>query len=173
MNMDSLRDWGQRHGMRIIFIPLLLAYSVSHSAQAGLGAAGGHEVNDNYMLNYSVGQVFNTVIEESDIYISQGIQHPSLLVIDGNGSGELPETDSLVMVFPNPVKEELCIYLMHSVPQEFQVQLVDMNGKLLMRKKFESDKLRLPMFNIASGSYLLFIRSGSNVAGTFTIIKTK
>jgi hypothetical protein len=157
----------------MIILSLFLGCPVSLSAQAGLGIAGGYASADNYTLNYSVGQVFNTAIEQSDFYISQGIQHPSLVVVDGFSNWEIPGLDSMVVVFPNPVEEELHIDLKQSFPRECQVYLFNMHGELVMQRSLGSSKMRLPMVDVAPGSYLLSIRSGATVIQTCTIIKTQ
>lgn len=157
--------------LRMLSMTLFFTYALSLSAQSGLGAAGGHAGHAGYTLNYSVGQVFNTAIEQSGIYISQGIQHPSLVVIDGTGSGKSGEVDRMFVVFPNPVNDEIHVHLMTPDPKEFHIELFSMNGKILMRKKFESDRLSLPFNDALPGIYLLSIRSGKTVMQNFMIIK--
>jgi len=166
-------EFGLQPAIRMLSMALSFACAVSLSAQSGLGAAGGHAGQEGYTLNYSVGQIFNTVIDQSEMYISQGIQHPSLVVIDHIGSGEMEGVECVVTVFPNPVKGELQIRVTDPVPQEIQAVLFNMNGKILMRKTFESSRLTLPLNDAAPGSYLLSIRSGTTVVQTFSIIKTE
>jgi len=156
---------------RVWALPLLLILASPLSAQAGLGSAGGHTEEGQYRLNYSVGQVFNAAIEQSDVYISQGIQHPFPVMINGIRSREVAGTDSVLVVFPNPVTEELYIHFTEPLVREFQVQLFRMNGELLMQKTFDTVPVRLPMNDSPPGSYLLSIQAGGLPVQTITIIK--
>lgn len=163
----------QRIRRKAMFMAFSLIVSFSLSAQSGFGIAGGLIESDGYSLSYSVGQVFNTVIEDHDYYISQGLQHPTLLVIQGDMAAELLKNDSMFLVFPNPVSDELHIKLVNTRYEKYEAQVVNIFGKIVMKRRFDSDQLTLPMDDVDPGNYLVSILFGETDIKTFMIIKIR
>lgn len=150
---------------------LLLAGPQSLRAQAGVGAAGAHVATDEYNYSYSVGQIFNIAIKQSDYYVSQGIQHPILMVL----SDLPPEVEESVQikVYPNPVARELHIKLDHKEISRCFIQLTNMNGQVLMERNIEQENDVLSMEVYDAGQYLLRLVPDNSDPRTFKIIKTK
>ena len=155
----------------LIGILLLLTGTQSLKAQAGLGAAGAHVATDEFNFSYSVGQMFNIAIKQSDYYVSQGIQHPMLMVLsDTPPDGE----ESVQMnVYPNPVAHELYIGLHQIENKGCIIQLMNMNGQVLIERSIESENYVLSLEAYDAGQYLLRVVPCNSDPKTFKIIKTK
>jgi hypothetical protein len=150
---------------------LLLACGSSLSAQAGVGSAGGHATSEEISFSYSVGQVFNNVISNSEYYVSQGIQHPKLLVISETPVYAAASFD--LKVYPNPATDALHVESQSGEQGDYQVLLMNMQGQVLINKTFESNAFVLPLESVGAGSYLLKIITGKTETITYKILKAK
>ena len=75
-----------------------------------------------------------------------------------------------VVVFPNPVKEQL--YIDNKVLRKLSVQLVDRLGKLLLEKAVASSSSSIPVNGLAAGTYFLLITDKrTNEKILFPVIK--
>jgi hypothetical protein len=139
--------------------------------QAGIGVAGGHVSSDEISFSYSVGQVFNHAISNAEYYVSQGIQHPMLLVIS-----EVPEHATEIFgvkVYPNPATEVLYIDRLSDERGDCRVLLMNMQGQVLISKTFDNHAFILPLESVGAGSYLLKIFNGKSETNTYKILKAK
>ena len=167
----------RKHDLRIYLfallsgILLLLTSAQSLKAQAGLGAAGAHVATESFNFSYSVGQVFNIAVKQSDYYVSQGIQHPRLMVFSDTPSDR--EEFLQMKVYPNPVAHELHISLNRAESTSCVLQLINMNGQVLMERSIESNEYTLPMGAYDAGCYLLKILTDESAPLAFKIIKTQ
>ena len=143
----------------------------SLSAQAGLGAAGAHVATESFNFSYSVGQVFNYAIKQSDYYVSQGIQHPKLMVL--SDTPPVGEAAVQMHVYPNPVAHELHIRLDHAEITGCVLQLLNMKGQVLTERFVESKEYILPMGAYHAGHYMLRLHQEESAPRTFKIIKTQ
>lgn len=151
-------------------LPLLTGTQLL-KAQAGLGAAGAHVATDKFNFSYSVGQIFNVAIKQSDYYVSQGIQHPLLLMLsDASPAGEMPLQ---IIVYPNPVAHELHIGLQKEEITGGIIQLTNINGQVLFERNIVSEDEVLSMEAYDAGQYLLRVLPGNSDPRTYKIIKTK
>lgn len=152
-------------------ILILLTGNQSLKAQAGFGAAGAHVTTNEFSFSYSVGQIFNIALNQSDFYVSQGIQHPILMVLSDKPS-EVEESVQ-IKVFPNPVAHDLHIKLDHKEVSRCFIQLTNMNGQVLMERNIEQENEVLSMEVYDAGQYLLRLVPDNSDPRTFKIIKTK
>lgn len=150
---------------------ILLTGTQSLKAQAGLGAAGAHVTTDEFSFSYSVGQIFNIALNQSDFYVSQGIQHPTLMVLGDKPPGV--EESLKINVYPNPVARELHIKLEQKEISGCSIQLTNMNGQVLLERNIRSENDVLSMEAYDAGQYLLRVVPRHSDSRTFKIIKTK
>ncbi len=73
--------------------------------------------------------------------------------------------------FPNPVSDEFELNIVGLKTEEKEIQLVDVNGKVIMSQQAAS-KTKINVREYASGIYFLMVRNGSNVIQTLKIIVT-
>jgi hypothetical protein len=150
---------------------VLLMCSYALSAQAGLGAAGGHVASDELGFSYSVGQVFNLAIKQSDYYITQGIQHPVWM-----RTSDIPPVVQAPLkldAYPNPVTRELYIRLEDAGDKGCILQLLNMSGKVMIERFVGSEEYVLSLEAFEAGCYLLRFIPSESAPRTFKIIKTE
>jgi hypothetical protein len=150
---------------------LLLACASPLAAQAGIGVAGGHATSEDISFSYSVGQVFNNAISNPEYYVSQGIQHPMLLVISETPA-HAAETAG-IKIYPNPAADVLHIKRQATEQERCRVLLMNMQGQVLIDRTFDVAEFALPIESIAAGHYLLKICTGKSGTNTYKILKAK
>lgn len=140
------------------------------SAQSGVGLAGGHFADEQISVSYSVGQVFNTAMSQSDYYVSQGMQHPLLLLIN-EFTGQ--EMEHVLKVYPNPVDAQLHFEINDTGLEKYRVLLFDMQGQLLEERSDIADGNVLDMAHLLPGNYVVKVISNGNIIKTYKIIKSQ
>ncbi len=92
---------------------------------------------------------------ESTSFSTVSVSVPSLTGVD----------DYEVVVYPNPVRDQLTVEINGNVKNDATVSLYDMTGKLLRSMSVESGKVQVPMDDLAQGLYLLQYRDAEHVSG--------
>ncbi|MBE27257.1 MAG: hypothetical protein CMN33_06190 [Saprospirales bacterium] len=86
---------------------------------------------------------------------------------------ELP-IQSNIRVFPNPTNYMVNIDLSQLSQGEYQLYLMDLNGKVVYHKNTTQKSIELDMRNYSTGSYVLKLQTKeTQQIETFQIIKTK
>ena len=81
---------------------------------------------------------------------------------------------SNIRVFPNPTTYMVNIDLSQLTQGEYQLYLVDLNGKVVYHQTTTQKSIELDMRNYSTGSYVLKVQTkGTQQIDTFQIIKTK
>ena len=79
-----------------------------------------------------------------------------------------------IRVFPNPSKHTLNLDLNYLTKGEYNLYLVDLNGKYIYNEKTEQKNIQIDMRNYSAGSYVLKVQTkGTNQIDTYQIIKSK
>lgn len=79
----------------------------------------------------------------------------------------LENAASQIKVFPNPVDDRLEI----EVPEALSVELLDLSGKILLKKHLESGSNELPMGKYPAGTYLLRFTLSQKQVHTVKVVK--
>ncbi|PKP02730.1 MAG: hypothetical protein CVU11_10780 [Bacteroidetes bacterium HGW-Bacteroidetes-6] len=147
---------------------LLLLFSTTMAAQETIPAAGGDASGSSGTANYSVGQVFyNTNTDPATGSEAQGVQQP-YEISEITGLWESITECSKISVYPNPVTDFITLEIENFEKTDYG--LYDMNGKLILSQKCESNETFIVMENLPSATYILVV-SDSNQTKTFQIIK--
>lgn len=75
--------------------------------------------------------------------------------------------DNLIKIYPNPAKHYVDIEVDYN--SILEAELLDLNGRIIVTKQFTSS-LKLDLFNLKSGVYLLIIRDKDEVIGYNKVI---
>lgn len=79
-----------------------------------------------------------------------------------------------IRVFPNPSKHTLNVDLNYLTNGEYNLYLVDLNGKYIYNEKTKQKNIQIDMNNYSAGSYMLKVQTiGTKQVDTYQIIKTK
>ena len=89
-------------------------------------------------------------------------------------SAEELSIQSNIRVFPNPTTYMVNVDLSQLSKGEYQLYLVDLQGKVVYQQTTTQKSIELDMGNYSTGSYVLKVQAkGAQQIDTFQIIKTK
>ena len=154
------------------FLLNFLFYSVTVTSQTiskqVIGSTGQTSSASNTIISYTVGEVVVGPMLSDDTLVQLGNgYYPSLDL--SVLSTETEEINMQIKVFPNPVSEFL--YISHPTEEIFTVQIIDINGKLVLDKKHNKNA-PIPMQSFELGTYFIKVTSEqNNKTNTYKIIK--
>lgn len=70
------------------------------------------------------------------------------------------EKEGVLLLFPNPSKQWLTVEVPNGGNANKQIELIDLNGSVLLAKEFRSKSIDIDVSGLASGSYFLSVVSG-------------
>ena len=89
-------------------------------------------------------------------------------------SAEELSIQSNIRVFPNPTTYMVNVDLSQLTQGDYQLYLVDLQGKVIYQQTTTQKSIELDMRNYSTGSYVLKVQTkGTQQLDTFQIIKTK
>ncbi len=122
-----------------------------------IASAGTHYSAGNAQLSWTIGEPVITTVSNGSNIITQGF-HQTLLTTTAVEEQTVAGVN--VSVFPNPTADVLNINLVNNL-KDLQLDLFDMNGKLLQARKIGSaeSNLQISMNEYARANYLLRVYS--------------
>jgi len=137
-------------------------------AQQGSEAVGGDALGSGGAASYSIGQIDYISATGSGGTINQGIQQPYEIFVTGIDAIGIDLTAS---VYPNPASDFVLLTVVSSKSENFTFQLYDIQGKILLNKKVESNETPISMSELANAIYFIKVYKNNNEVKTFKIIK--
>jgi len=125
-----------------------------------ISSSGGSFSNSNGSLSWTVGEPITETESTGNYYLTQGFQQPSIVVVSVVSNTSSAPTQSSVSVYPNPVLSS--IYVQRDGNVQLQIQLMDMNGKLILNKMLAQSENQLDLSVLANGMYLLKVYDAQN-----------
>jgi hypothetical protein len=122
-----------------------------------IASAGTHYSAGNAQLSWTIGEPIITTVSNGSNIITQGFHQTQLNTVSVE---EQTIAGLNVTVFPNPTADVLNINLVNNL-KDLQLDLFDMNGKLLQTLKIGSaeSNLQISMNEYARANYLLRVYS--------------
>ena len=151
------------------FVIALMAHGQSISPDV-VASAGTHFTGGGAQLSWTIGEPLITTVSNGGNTITQGFHQTMLSVTSVD---ELTVAGIDVTVFPNPTSEILNIQLKNN-KESLQLNLFDLNGKLLQTRKIaaEESTLQINMDQYAMANYVLRIYSAdASVNYTYKVQK--
>jgi hypothetical protein len=151
-----------------LFISLFFLRSV---AQETTSTTGGNLTGASGTISYTVGQVTNLYLSETNGSVAQGVQQPyEIFLITGINEAQGVTLD--FQVYPNPVQDFLKLKIRDLNTENLVWKMHDSNGKLLNTDRVSGTETSIPITNYPSGVYLFSVLSKNNLQyKTFQIIK--
>lgn len=158
MRKDLLRS----HPGFLLCSPLLILYSqlsYGQGIERSLVGTGGKVVTaKNIELNYSVGELAVATL--------QGTGSTTVVCTEGFQQKQIKDVTSIdirmtwtgllrVDAYPNPVRNNLTVYVYDDNFDEYRVDLYDGSERLLQRYTLQQNKLIIPMQQYPAGFYWL------------------
>jgi hypothetical protein len=161
----------------LILMLLVLGLRAQSVERWVIGSAGGsyYDVGSNFEMDYTVGEVMVTTMSNVNNTLTQGFQQPKnpLTWVSVQDYSENP---ALVILYPNPVVDQLNLSIQNAKTGEYHVMVFDVLGQLLMDQTVSagfdgSAQLNLNFSSYATGSYFVRIIHEKKIIQTGKIIK--
>jgi hypothetical protein len=150
-----------------IFFSLFLFLCESQS-QSVISTTGGGGIIGNMAIDYTLGEVIITTIENGNIKLSQGFHQPYFFVTAFNESFPI----GTIKVFPNPTNSILTVQLTDLEVSNISISLTNEIGKIILTSKTRSTIWNTDLSNLSSGCYILTLNDSKNhKTNSFKIIK--
>lgn len=133
-----------------------------------ISTAGEFYTTSNGSLAWSIGQVAVQTHEKGDFVLSQGF-HQSNLIVTAIKDSE--KEDLNVKAFPNPVRYKLSIQTESLKNKKIFLELYDIHGSLLLKKKIKTSPITISLANYSPGEYILRIIKNNKPVKSYKIIK--
>lgn len=149
------------------FLFITACLSAQTLTRSVIGSAGHSLSNSDVTVGFTIGEPLIGLIA-NETSINQGFWAGSLIV---EAITEEEDLDG-ILVYPNPVDDELTIYTNNK--KIFGVTLFSVNGQRALKQNLESTKLehRIDLSYVAKGIYVLRLYvEGDNKGKLFKIIK--
>ncbi len=154
--------------MKTFSLLVLLLSAVQFQAQSLIGAAGTEHVGNSAQLSWSLGEIATQTLDGA-VTLTQGFQQVDEI------STDVPELSPLsgMNLYPNPCTSQL--FLAIDEPGEFEVEIYDMNGRVVLHQQAGFSSLNeLNVMGLTNGHYVLRIRETHGAQSqTFQFIKSR
>jgi len=127
--------------------------------------------NQNYQLDWSLGEVVTETYISEGIVVTQGF-HQSTLII--SSVQDFSDFAGNISVYPNPTSDFLTLeYKDKKLAQEAKVEVnvTDINGNLVINQKINEESSKIIFSELHSGIYFVSITENGQITKTFKIIK--
>jgi len=123
-----------------------------------MASAGDSYSTAQVSLSWTMGEPVTATANANNYYLTAGFQQPTNIVVTQLNNPAAP--NNTVSVYPNPAKSSVYINRDGDIP--LQIQLMDMNGKLIVNELLSSNENQLDMSTLAGGMYLLKVYNTQN-----------
>ncbi len=152
---------------------LLLTFVISSfylgtNAQEVIATSGDYSETTIGSLSWTIGEPIIENVSGTNNILTQGFHQSKLTVTTIN---EIPGLEMNITVYPNPASDYLNVEVKTDQQKEFQINLFDLNGKLIMQKDFSSGKETLDMQNYHPAIYILKVSTNNKEIKTYKIVK--
>ncbi len=123
-----------------------------------VATSGDFYENSSGSLSWTLGEVVIETLGETNFILTQGLQQSKLTV---TAIDELQTSVIELSVYPNPTNSFLFIEVKTDKQRDLQINLFDLNGKLLLLKKITGNKQTIHMQNYKPAIYILKVTEGN------------
>lgn len=148
-----------------------IAYQAQTVTPVLVSNDGGYSSLSNGSISWSIGEPISETYNGPNQILTMGFHQPELNVstlIKEQGNG------SEILVFPNPVRDELTLNLSGLRSGKYEVSLNDVSGKLIYQTECNIEEnastFKLKMLEMAAGNYFIRVNN-SNYNKTVKITK--
>jgi len=158
---------------RFLFIIILIVSFNSHSQDLSLNVIsnqGGSGVIEGIKLNWTIGEPIVETVENSAIILNQGF-HQS--VFNSTSLSINQENNLGLVIWPNPVNNELNISLDTNLNSKLNLNLYEVSGRFINQASVNTieSNISIDVTNLSSGIYVLHISDSNGFIKTHKIIK--
>jgi len=122
-------------------------------AQEVIAPQGESYSNSSGEIQMTIGEPIISTFENGTNGLTQGLHQTNLIISSIEDFAE--EFD--VSIYPNPVMNQLTIKLTN-VKEGYQIEMVDINGKLVKTQSIFNEENQVDVTNLAAGVYILMLK---------------
>ena len=160
--------------MRLIFFSLLFYLSFDFSSQTIENITFSSAASNDNSFQPVMGTPYGASLSGAGGSLEVSASYGESNFEESSLSAEELSIQRNIRVFPNPSKHTLNLDLNYLTKGEYNLYLVDLNGKYIYNEKTEQKNIQIDMSNYSAGSYVLKVQTkGTNQVDTYQIIKTK
>lgn len=154
---------------KILLLLFLLGVFLSRApAQEAVVSGGGYAAEGTKSISWSLGELAIETLVSEDLILTQGFQQGWVLI---TAVEEIADPDFHLIIYPNPVSENLMIEVPESQLGGLRFQVFDLSGSLLMSEPLKETFRELSFGTMEPGIYMVrFIQEGETKK-TVRIIK--
>jgi len=139
-------------------------------AQTTTPATGGKASGSGGVACYSIGQVVYTTNTGINGSVAQGVLQP-YEILEETGIEKFQGINLSVTAYPNPVTDNLILEVENVECLTLNVQLYDIQGKLLENMKILGRQTCMDLSNLVPATYFIKVFQGNSEVKIFKIIK--
>lgn len=158
--------------IKILSIIFLCFSAMGLSAQETVTTAGGEATDTTGSASFTIGQTVYTTNTDTSGSVAQGVQQPyEISVVIGIDKAK--EINLSFSAYPNPANKYVVLNIGNYDFKNLNIQLYDLNGKLLKTIKAQGIETKIDMSELANGIYFINLIDNNKMVKTFKIIKNK
>jgi len=132
---------------------------------------GGSAQNATVHLTFTAGEPLYTTVENTNNILTQGFNQT---VFVSTQTTNIKEVEGYTLkVFPNPTQNIVNVEWQTEKTRALTLQITDMQGKTLLRRKTTNTSEQLDISAFADGLYILKISDNRQVIKTFKVQKNR
>ncbi len=162
----------KKHTYLLILMMMLSLASRSQVIQNDvIGAAGGVDTIGHFLVSWTAGESITEKISDPDCIATQGFQQTFFTI---TAISQTCSAQYEVVCYPNPTLKEIHVKIVSIEPNEkFDIRLMDIHGKLLLKKETQSTKVEtIDLSGFTSSVFFLHVvQKTQRKAQVFKIIK--
>ena len=159
----------QKLKLLALLLSCILTFSWMYG-QESISAAGGTASGSGGSVTYTIGQLAWNMYSGSNGTILQGVQQPyEISVITAVENTR--DINLECLVYPNPTRGLVKLFVTFSVNRNLRFQLYDLNGVILQDMKVDSDVTEISLEKQPSSVYFMKVISNNQEIKVFKIIK--
>jgi hypothetical protein len=154
----------------LIFSTVRFANAQSLSPEV-ISSNGDFYTNTGGSVSFTIGETVVETFNGASNILTQGFQQPFLVVTS------IPEKENgnFLFLYPNPVKDNLMLDFNKMEGGNYQINVYDVSGKLVLDEKVEINSHfsthSLSLLNLVNGFYIIGISDENKLNKSFKIIK--
>lgn len=142
-------------------IAILFALNTkSQTANPHVISSAGNTINNGtYSVSWTLGETVIATISNSNYTLTQGFHQSSYTIVDIK---DISKQAKDIKVYPNPTTDEINIEWENFNQNGSYYTIIDMQGKFIDKKEIQTQKEKVNMSELATGSYFLKILDKTN-----------
>lgn len=145
----------------LLFVMWICNISAQSSSPEVIASAGETYQGNAMRIDWTLGELSVTTIQNSSQQITQGFHQPSYTVTSVN---EIPQEVGEIKVYPNPTSNKIDMKLSFEQARDVKIKLIDMNGKVFWSIEQNGNQIEQTkdLTNLTNGNYFIHFSIDEN-----------